>query len=371
MEITAAVVEAKDGPFELTRVTLDDPRPDEIVIRVVASGLCHSDLSVRSGATPFPLPAVLGHEGVGVVEAVGAHVGDLAPGDRVVTSFTSCGDCTNCRRGRPVYCRHWLHLNLLGGSRLDGSAAIKRASGEIHGHFFGQSSFATHALVQARAAVKVPDDVDLTSLAPLGCSVQTGTGAILNVARPEPGSSVVVYGAGGVGLAAVMAAALTPAVRIVAVDVNPARLDLAREIGATDTVDASDGKATEAVLDLTGGGADYAIETSGRLAVLDGAIGSLASAGTCVVIGAPPLGSTLPVDVTNLLGRGIRLVGTNQGDSNPKEYLPRLLELHRAGRLPFDKLIHRFPFEDINDATTKAQDGSAIKPVLVMPISDT
>jgi aryl-alcohol dehydrogenase len=366
MEITAALVESRNAPFELCTVTLDDPRPDELLLRIVASGLCHTDLSVRSGATPFPVPAVLGHEGAGIVESVGSQVADFAPGDRVLVSFTSCGTCRNCRRNQPVYCEHWLPLNLLGGSRLDGSAPITRTSGPVHGHFFGQSSFATHALVHARAAIKVPADIDLASVAPLGCSVQTGTGAVLNVACPQPGSSLVVYGAGGVGLAAIMAAVLTPAVRVIAVDVNKARLDLARELGATATVDASQDNATEVVLDLTGGGADYAIETSGRLTVLDGAVAALASAGTCVVIGAPPLGSTLPVDIPNLLGRGIRLVGTNQGDSNPREYLPELLALHQAGRLPFEKLIHRFPFEHINDAAIQAHEGAVIKPVLVM-----
>jgi aryl-alcohol dehydrogenase len=208
--------------------------------------------------------------------------------------------------------------------------------------------------------------MELADLAPLGCSVQTGAGAILNVARPQPGSAVVVFGAGGVGLAAVMAAALTPAGHVVAIDVNPARLELAREVGATDVVDASTGDPTEAVLDLTGG-ADYAVETSGRLAVLDGAIRALASGGTCVVIGAPPMGSTLSVDIPDLLGRGIRLIGTNQGDSNPRQFLPRLLELHRAGRLPFDRLVSRFPFDRINEAADRAADGTAIKPVLIMP----
>jgi aryl-alcohol dehydrogenase len=238
----------------------------------------------------------------------------------------------------------------------------------VHGHFFGQSSFASHALVHARAAVRAPDDIDLDVLAPLGCSVQTGVGAILNVARPEPGSTLVVFGAGGVGLAAVLGAVLTPLSRIVVVDVNPSRLELASELGATHTIDANEIDPAEAIRDLTNGeGADYAVETSGRLAVLEGAMASLTAAGTCVVIGAPPLGSTLPVDVTNLLGRGIRMRGTNQGDSNPTQFLPRLMKLHREGRLPFDRLIHRFPFEKINEAAAEAAAGTAIKPVLVMP----
>ncbi|MEU2424906.1 NAD(P)-dependent alcohol dehydrogenase [Streptomyces sp. NPDC007851] len=367
MKTTAAVVEAKGAAFELTEVTLDDPRPDEMAVRIAAVGLCHTDLSARTGATPFPLPAVLGHEGAGVVEAVGSQVGDFTPGDRVIISFNSCGACAGCRAGRPVYCDHWTALNLLGGSRLDGSAPISRASGPVHGHFFGQSSFAHHALVHARSAVKAPDDIDLDVLAPLGCSVQTGVGAVLNVARPTPGSTLVVFGAGGVGLAALMGARLTSASRVVAVDVNPARLELARELGATHTINAAEADVPEAVRELTGGtGANYAVETSGRLAVLEGAIASLASAGTCVVVGAPPLGSTISVDVPDLLGRGIRLLGTNQGDSDPQLFLPRLIDLYREGRLPFDRLIQRFPFEKINDAAAQALDGSVIKPVLVM-----
>jgi len=369
MRITAAVVESKDGPFELEEVELDEPRAGELLVKITAVGMCHTDLSVRSQATPFPLPGVLGHEGVGVVDQVGAQVGDFRVGDKVVLSFDSCDDCPSCQAGEVVYCQQWIPRNLLGGSRMDGSATLRRASGELHGHFFGQSSFATHALVSARSAVKVDDDLDLPRLAPLGCSVQTGVGAVLNVARPEPGSSLVVFGAGGVGLVAIMAAAmLTSAARVIAVDVNAARLDLASELGATDTVNPADGDPVEALLELTGGvGAQYAVETSGRLAVLDQAISSLASAGTCVVVGAPPLGSRLPVDVPNLLGRGIRLVGTNQGGSNPRQFIPRLIELNRNGRLPFDKLIRYYAFDQINVAAQDATEARTIKPVLTLP----
>jgi aryl-alcohol dehydrogenase len=367
MKTTAAIVESTGAAFELAEVVLDDPRPDELLVRIAAVGMCHTDLSARSGATPFPLPAVLGHEGAGIVEAVGAGVVGFAPGDRVIISFNSCGVCSSCWMGRPVYCDHWIALNLLGGSRLDGSATITRETGRVHGHFFGQSTFARHALVSARSAVPAPDDVPLDVLAPLGCSVQTGVGSVLNVARPAPGSTLVVFGAGGVGLAAIMGARLTAASRVVAVDIRPDRLKLAQELGATHTVDAGECNVPEAIRDLTGGeGADFAIETSGRLPVLADAIASLASAGTCVVVGAPPLGSTIPVDVPDLLGRGIRLVGTNQGDSNPRQFLPRLIDLHRAGRLPFDRLIRRFPFAEINDAATRALEGSVVKPVLIM-----
>jgi aryl-alcohol dehydrogenase len=368
VKITAAVTESTDGPFHLEEVEIDEPRADELLVKIAAVGMCHSDLSVRSQATPFPLPGVLGHEGVGVIDQVGAKVTDLRVGDKVVLSFDSCGRCSPCQSGNVVYCQHWIALNLLGGSRLDGSATLERAAGHLHGHFFGQSSFATHALVSARSAVKVDDDLDLSRLAPLGCSVQTGAGAILNVARPEPGSTIVVFGAGGVGLVAIMAAMLTPAAQVVAVDVNAARLELASELGATDTVNPSDGDPVSAILEMTGGrGAQYAVETSGRLPVLDQAIYSLTSAGTCVVVGAPPLGSQIPVDVPNLLGRGIRLIGTNQGDSNPRQFIPRLIDLHRRGRLPFDRLVRSYAFDHIDVAAQDAAEGRTIKPVMILP----
>jgi len=367
VKITAAVVESPDALFQLEEVELGEPRPDELLVRIVAVGMCHTDLSVRSQATPFPLPGVLGHEGAGVVVQVGAQVSDFHVGDKVVLSFDSCGTCPACQAGKVVYCQRWIALNLLGGSRLDGSATLTRTSNGLHGHFFGQSSFATHALLSARSAVKVDDDLDLSQLAPLGCSVQTGAGAVLNVARPEPGSSIVIFGAGGVGLVAVMAAALTPVARVIALDVSATRLQLASQLGATHTVNPADGDPVAALLELTGGGAQYVVETSGRLTVLEQAMSSLSSAGTCVVIGAPPLGSQIPVDVPNLLGRGIRLVGTNQGDSNPRQFIPRLIDLHRQGRLPFDRLIRRYAFDQINAAAQDAAEARTIKPVLILP----
>jgi aryl-alcohol dehydrogenase len=369
MRVSAAVVEETDAPFTFADLDLDDPRDHEVVVRIVAAGLCHTDLCARGGVTPFPLPAVLGHEGAGVVERIGSKVSTVAVGDHVLISFTSCGHCRSCQDGHPVYCQEWVPLNLLGGSRLDGSATITRNDGPaLHGHFFGQSSFATRALVNESAAVKVPHDLDLATLAPLGCSVQTGVGAVLNVACPEPGSTLVVFGVGGVGLAAIMGAVLTPAARIIAVDVKASRLELAAELGATHTIDSSKVDVAEVIRDLTGGvGVNYALETSGRLDVLGTAVSVLSSAGTCVVIGAPALGSTLPVDVTNLLGRGIRLLGSNQGNSNPARFLPQLIALYREGRLPFDRLIRTYPFAEINTAVADAISGKTVKPVLLMP----
>lgn len=368
MRITAAVAESRGAPFGLRELELDDPRPDEVLVRIVATGICHTDISVRDGITPFPLPAVLGHEGAGVVEAVGGAVGTLAPGDHVVLSFDSCGRCASCIAARPVYCRHWVSLNLLGGGRLDGSPTLYDHEVPVHGHFFGQSSMATYALATERSAVEVPGDLPLERLGPLACGVQTGVGSVLNVLRPAAGTTLVVFGAGGVGLSAIMAAGLTPLARLVAVDIDDRRLALARELGATDTVNATAEDAVDAIRQLTGGaGADYTIETTGVLRVFRQAVDALGATGTCVVIGVPPLGSEAALDVPDLLTRGIRIVGTNQGDSIPKLFIPRLVELHRQGRLPFDRLLRFFPLGEINGAVASALSGETVKPVLVMP----
>lgn len=366
MDIVAAVVGTKDAEFAIEHVQMEKPRSDELLVRLVAVGMCHTDLSVVAQATPFPLPAILGHEGVGVVEETGSGVTDFKPGDPVVLSFTFCEACRACRSGQPVYCDHWLPLNLLGGRRFDGSSAYSAGGGTVHGHFFGQSSFATHTVVKARAAVKAPGDLPLAALAPFGCGAQTGAAAVFQVAVPQPGSDMVVFGAGGVGLSAIMAARLTPAARIIAVDVNPQRLRLAADLGATHTVNSADADAVETIRELTAGGADVTIETSGLVPVLGQAVRSLRSAGTCVVIGAPPLGSELAVDVPDLLGRGIRLIGTNQGDSSPRNIIPRLIDLYRAGVFPVDRIITNYAFTAINQAASDARSGTAIKPVLLL-----
>lgn len=249
----AAVVESGGAPFTLTAVELAEPGPHEVLVRVVATGLCHTDLGAASGGLPFPLPGVLGHEGAGVVEEVGSAVTGVVPGDHVVLSFTSCGDCRNCRGGHPAYCATWLPLNLIGGRRADGSSTISRDGEPLGGHFFGQSSFAERALVDERSLVKVDPDVPLESIAPLGCGVQTGVGAVWNVLKPRLGDTIVVLGAGAVGLSAVMAAALTPATRIIAVDRVAERLSLAEELGATHTVNAGAADLGETLAVLTDG----------------------------------------------------------------------------------------------------------------------
>ena len=360
----AAVVESGGAPFTLSDVVLADPGPHEAVVRMVATGLCHTDLGVASGGLPFPLPGVLGHEGAGVVEAVGSAVTGIAPGDHVVLSFTSCGECRNCNGGHPAYCATWLPLNLIGGRRADGTSTISRDGTPLGGHFFGQSSFAERALVDERSLVKVDADVPLESIAPLGCGVQTGVGAVWNVLKPVTGSTVVVLGAGAVGLSAVMAAALTPATRIVAVDKVGERLSLAKELGATHTVNVGEDDLGEALAEITGGqGADGVVETTGSVAVLRQGVDALAARGTLVVVGAPPFGSEVALDVNGLLG-GKQVVGLTLGDAETQSFIPSLVQLVKEGRLPLHRLISTYPFADIDQAVRDMGAGKAIKPVL-------
>jgi aryl-alcohol dehydrogenase len=359
----AAVVNAAGAPFVLEDVELDEPRPQEVLVRMVATGMCHTDLSAQAGHLPFPLPGVLGHEGAGIVEQIGAEVTDVAVGDHVLASFNSCGECPDCLSGRPAYCRHFHARNLFGGSRADGSATIVRAGEPVHGHFFGQSSFAEHALVHERSLVKVSADAPLSTLAPLGCGIQTGAGAILNVLRPDPHSVLAVFGAGAVGCAAIMAAAILGIRRIIAVDLVPDRLELAREIGATHAVEAASTDLVAALRDL-GGGVDFAVEATGSTAALTTAIQSLAPRGTCAILSTYPRGATIPLDA-NFMIDGRRVLGISEGDSDPKLFLPRLVELFEKGQLPVDKLIRRYPFEDIERAAQDARSGVTIKPVLV------
>lgn len=363
---TAAVIHQQNEPFHLEEVMLDEPRSHEIVVRLVAAGLCHTDISVQSGNVPFPMPGVLGHEGGGIVEAVGDAVSTVQPGDKVVLSYTSCGRCASCRGGRPALCDLWLPYNLLSGERPDGSAPLRApGGGEVHGHFFGQSSYATLALADDRNAVRVDPDVPLEVLAPLGCGVQTGTGTVFNVLKPFPGASIAVVGAGAVGLSAVMAAALSPATTIIAADLVPERLALARELGATDIVDVNQVGVADALREITGGrGVDLALDTTGNVATIGATVSALAVGGRLAFVGAPPFGEAVPVDVNWMLpGRSV--VGVTLGDADPRVAIPTLVRLFQQGRLPVDKLVKTYRFADIQAAADDFRRGRTIKPVLL------
>jgi aryl-alcohol dehydrogenase len=361
----AAVVDRVDAPFSLEEVELDELRADEVLVRMVATGLCHTDLSAQTGIVPFPLPGVMGHEGAGVVERVGAGVRRVVPGDHVLASFSSCELCPECRGGHPSLCESFHPLNLSAGTRPDGTHTIHRGAEPLSGHFFGQSSLARHAIMDERCLVNVPHEAPLEVLAPLGCGIQTGAGAVLNVLRPEPGCTLAVFGIGAVGCAAVMAAALSGAARIIAIDVVKARLQLALELGATEIIDAAAADPAAALLDLTSGrGVQYAIEASGNAAVLAAAIRVLAPRGTCAILGTFGPGVTVPLPADYMLD-GRRVIGISEGGSDPTTFIPALVRLHQLGKLPLEKLIRQYPFEQIEQAAADARAGKTIKPVLL------
>ncbi len=364
-----AVVREPGGPFVVEDVELDELRADELRVRMVAVGICHTDISAARGVIPFPLPAVLGHEGAGVVIAVGADVHRARVGDKVLLSYTSCGRCVACRGGRPSYCRSHLRLNLLGGTRSDGSATVRdHDGGELHAHFFGQSSFGREAIVDERSVVVLPADVseeEMIVLAPLGCGIQTGSGAVLNTLRPRPGTTLAVAGAGAVGLAAVLAARWTALREIVVIDRVSSRLELALELGAMSVVNTSRQELRPALLELTAGeGIDYAIDGTGNLGVIEALADSLSVEGHLALIGAPAAGSRASFDVNaQLPGRVIQ--GTTMGSADPETYLPFLVDAWRRGAFPIERLERRYPFEDIERAVADARSGESIKPVLI------
>lgn len=364
----AAVLSANHEPFTLEQVDVERPRRGEVLVRIVATGLCHTDLSARDGLIPFPLPGVLGHEGAGVVEEVGEGVTDLEVDDHVVMSFAFCGGCRTCRTGHPVYCESWAGLNLFGGSRADGSPTLHRDGQDLHGHFFGQSSLATLALASASSVIKVPREAPLELLGPLACGVQTGAQSVLNVLRPEPGSTLAVFGAGGVGLSALIAAVHLTGAAVAVVDINPARLELASRLGAAHAINARDQDPVEALQKITEGrGVDRTLEATGVPTVLRQAIDVLAPLGVCGIVGAPAPDAEVSMHILGAIVKGSSVVGINQGDAIPRESIPALIELHRQGRFPFDELIRVYPFDDIQQAVDDASAGTVVKPVLRMP----
>ncbi|MGH8988284.1 MAG: NAD(P)-dependent alcohol dehydrogenase [Acidimicrobiales bacterium] len=366
MRARAAVFRALDAPFEMEEVDVDAPRPGEVLVQVVATGVCHTDELARRGDMPFPHPGVLGHEGAGIVAEVGPGVEGLDPGDHVVIGWPWCGRCQSCLDGQPRYCAELGPL-VVGGARADGSTALRGADGSpMHSHFFGQSSFATYALTDARSLVRVPTDAPLELLGPLACGIGTGAGAVLNALRPPLGSSVCVYGAGAVGLAAVMASKLTGAACIVAVDRHPGRLELARELGATDVVDVADGDPVAAVRDACRGPADFALECTGSVDVLVQAAGSIGMRGTCALIGGASAGASFTLDHQPTLW-GKRVIGILGGEGRSSVLIGSLIELHRQGRFPYDRLMTVFPLEQVEQAIAASAAGDVVKPVLRMP----
>ncbi len=366
MRITAAVVHEQEQPFSVEEFELEEPRAGEVLVRIVGTGVCHTDLIVRDQWYSVPLPVVLGHEGSGIVERVGEGVTKVEEGDHVVLTFNSCGQCPNCARGKPTYCLYFFQRNF-GGTRPDGSTGISKDGEAVHSHFFGQSSFADYALASERSVVKVPEDAPLELLGPLGCGIQTGAGAVLNVLHPEAGTAIAVFGTGAVGMSAIMAAALAGCTTIIGIDVQPGPLELAHELGATHTINGAEADAVEEIGNITGGGVDYALETTAVPEVARQSVDALAPLGVCGLVGAAPLGTEFSLDMNGVLIPGKTVRGIVEGDSVPDNFIPRLIELYNQGRFPFDRLVEFYDLQEINRAVEDSEGGSVLKPVLRMP----
>lgn len=362
MEIKAAVVFEKSGPFTVENIQLSEPNDDEVMVKIVAAGICHTDISAREGYLPIPLPSVFGHEGAGIVEKIGKGVTKVKPGDHVALSWDYCGTCSSCKSGKNSYCLNFF-LHNFHGARPDGTTTMRQGEQVVHGSFFNQSSFANYALANERNVVKVREDVPIEILAPLGCGVMTGAGAVMNALQPRPGSTIAIFGVGPVGMSALLAAIVCGCTTIIAVDVNPDRLAAAKEFGATHTINAAETDPVEAVRDITGEGAEFTLECVGNPTVLRQAVDALPRCGVCGLLGVVPPGTEVGLDM-DLIMNGRTVKGIIEGDAVPDLFIPKLIDLYMQGRFPFDKMITYYPFEEIKKAIEDMEKGSVVKPVL-------
>ena len=366
---TAAVARGANADFTIEQIEVSPPGPGEVRVRIAGVGLCHTDLVFRDQVETFAKPAILGHEGAGVIEAVGEGVDGLAVGDRVMLGFSSCGGCPRCDEHLPSYCNMFVPLNYAGMRLEDGSTAYAQGEERMSSHFFGQSSFASLAITRARNVVKVPEGVavPLEYLGTLGCGFQTGAGAVLRSMDCKPGSSLIVFGGGPVGLSAVMAGVIRQCSTVILVEPVEARRQIALEFGATHVIDpkAVDdlGAAIRAILPL---GVDAALDTTGVVPVIEAGLASLAPHGIIGLVGVPhDPAAAISVNITALMTPGLRVIGIIEGDSEPQDFIPELLAYHAQGKFPFDKLIKTFPLDQINDAIAAQARGECIKVVLV------
>jgi alcohol dehydrogenase len=373
MKIRAAVLNqaglpapyAQSRPLAIETLDLGEPGKGEVLVRIAAAGLCHSDLSVINGDRPRPVPMALGHEASGIVERVGEDVADLAPGDHVVMVFVpSCGHCNPCAEGRPALCEPGAASNTA-GTLVSGARRLSRNGTAIQ-HHMGVSAFADHAIVSRRSLVRIDPELPLDEAALFGCAVLTGVGAVVNTAHVPPGSSVAVLGLGGVGLNSLLAAVATGAEKIIALDMLESKLQLARELGATHAVNARDKDAIEQVKALTRGGVDFAFEMAGSVAALELAYRITRRGGTTVTAGLPNPQSNWPLQAVTLVAEERTVKGSYIGSCVPSRDVPRYIALYRAGKLPVNKLMSaRIGLDDINQAFDRLASGEAVRQVIV------
>ena len=367
-EALAALAYAPGGDFTIEPITVDAPRPGEVRVAIKGVGLCHTDLIFRDQIAPFALPGVLGHEGAGVIEAVGEGVDGLEVGDEVVIGFSSCGECPRCAEHLPSYCQTFVPLNY-GGMRLDdGSTAYQQDGKPITSHFFGQSSFSALTITRARNVVKVDtSNVPLELLGPLGCGFQTGAGGVMRSLACPAGSSIAIFGGGPVGLAAVMGAVIQGCSTIILVEPIAARRAIALELGATHVIDPADvPDLSAALVAIVPPGLDFAFDTSGVVSVIEAGLAALGSHGAIGLVGVPSKAdAAISVNIAALMTPGHRIIGIIEGDSDPAKFIPELIAHHAAGRFPFDRLIRTFPLAQINEAIAAQARGECIKVVLL------
>lgn len=363
--IAAEAPYAVSKPLLIEEIELDAPGPGELLVKVIGAGLCHSDLSVINGSRPRPLPVALGHEGAGEVVEVGAGVRDIAPGDPVVFQFSaSCGRCVRCLEGRPQICETHA-IARAKGELMGGGRRMRDASGAEVNHQTGVSCFAEYAVVDRGSVVRISKDIPLETAAIFGCAVMTGVGAALNAARVAPGDKVAVIGLGGVGFSAMLGAILGGAEQVIAVDVNPAKLGLARQLGAHHTIDARELDHVQQIKDLTGGGVDYSLESAGVIPALKTGYESLRTGGQLITVGLSPQGADFPIPAADLVTREIAVRGSYMGSCVPVRDIPRYLDAYRQGRLPVDRLIgEHVGFEGINEGFDKLASGEAVRQIL-------
>ncbi|MDE2596607.1 MAG: NAD(P)-dependent alcohol dehydrogenase [Sphingomonadales bacterium] len=366
MEALAAVLNEPSSAFSLETIEVAEPRAGEVRVAIKAVGICHTDLVIGSGLLGNAFPTVLGHEGAGVVEAVGEGVSSVRPGDKVLLSFNSCGHCPRCTHGDPAYCFEFFPLNMA-CTRSDGSTRLSRGGTPVADNCFGQSSFAALAVANERNVLKLDDGADLAMLAPLGCGVQTGVGAVVRSLKARAGESLVVIGGGAVGLSAVIGGTLAGCAPIVVIEPQAARRDMALQVGATHVIDpAACGNVVEAVRALLPAGADLIVDTSGHMPTVEQTPNMIATMGRIGLIGVPgALDAVLPLPMVQWLTSGGTVRGIVEGDSDIAGFLPELIAHHAAGRLPFDRFVTHYPFEQINQAIDDGHHGRCIKPVLV------
>jgi aryl-alcohol dehydrogenase len=360
-KIKAAVAYEPKADLRIQDLTLAEPEGNEILVRSVATGICHTDLLLRDAIFGPPAPVIPGHEGVGVIEAIGRDVKGLAVGDHVALSQNSCGYCSECRGAHPMNCANYTQYNLT-GLRANGKRAILEPG--IGSNFVGQSSFASYILASENNAAKLPKDFPLKIAAPLGCGMATGAGTVINALKPAIGSSIAVFGAGAVGVAAVMAARVRRCAKIIVVDLHESRLKMARELGATHAINGKDSDVVEQIRAITGGGADFAIDAVGAVQVIVDTIACTRAGGHVALLGLDSLGKNIPIPL-DLLVFNRKIQGAILGDQIPQMFIPQLVELQQAGLFPFERLITHYPFERINDAIRDAVSGAVIKPVLL------